>query len=183
MFGRAPATQPHQVGLRSEYEFNGQVIAADSHSKIHGDDLITETPLNGNILLDQKGNADAFHLHGERGVGLREFLKDDTQRGELSGQTFAPLHAAFDVINEAALQTNSIAFQAISTVWQTAELLGPATKSLGLLAGAGNEDALEMLLHPEQYGLTLSTTVAALRHAADNGNQKAIETLDRKSVV
>ncbi len=50
MFGRAPTTQRYQVVLRSEYEFNGQGLAADSHAKIHGGDLITEAPPNGNTL-------------------------------------------------------------------------------------------------------------------------------------
>jgi len=48
---------------------------------------------------------------------------------------------------------------------------------LGALAGQGNDRALEILLHPQEFSLLPSTAVGALRPAADNGNQKAIDAL------
>ena len=101
----------------------------------------------------------------------------DTLRGELGNRTFAPLRAAFDVIAEAAAKGNPLALDAVAQATQAPELNGMAMRTLGTLAGAGNNDALEILLNPEKYGFLLSSTVSALRPAAENGNQKAIEFL------
>jgi RNA polymerase sigma factor (sigma-70 family) len=102
---------------------------------------------------------------------------DDTQRGELARQTFAPLQTAFDVIGEAASKGNQFALDALTRALQIAELNGMAAQSLGLLAGNGDQGALTVLLNPEKYGVSLSSSVGALKPAADNGNQNAIDAL------
>jgi hypothetical protein len=102
---------------------------------------------------------------------------DDTQRGDLSRLTFAPLHAAFQVIGEAGTTGNQFAFDALARALPIPELTGMAVQSLGVLAGNGDEGALEVLLHPKKYKVLLASTVGALKPAADNGNQKAIESL------
>jgi len=48
---------------------------------------------------------------------------------------------------------------------------------LGKLAGEGSDVAVDTLVNPQKYGLLLSSTVSALRPAAANGNQKAVDAL------
>ena len=102
---------------------------------------------------------------------------DDTQRGELASRTFAPCQAAFDVIGEAADNGNQVAIKAVERALEIAELKGYAVGIVGTLAGKGNEAALEMLLNPDNYGILLSSSVFALRSAAEAGNQRAIDAL------
>lgn len=101
----------------------------------------------------------------------------DTARGDLARQTFAPLHAAFDAITEEASQGNQAALQAVSRATQIPDLQGSAITCAGVLAGKGDEVALEILLNPKAYGVLPSSTISALKPAADNGNQKAIDAL------
>jgi hypothetical protein len=102
---------------------------------------------------------------------------DDTQRSELSSRTFASVQAAFDVIGEAAVKGNQVAIAAVERALQFQELKGLAVPIVGTLAGNGNETALEMLLNPDKYGILLSSSVFALRSAAEAGNAKAIDAL------
>jgi len=102
---------------------------------------------------------------------------NDAQVGDLSRQTFAPLHAAFKVIEEAAVGGNAAAVDAVLQSMQIPELKGPAVRCIGALAGTGNDAALEILLDPRKYGLLQSGVVSALQPAADTGNQKAIDFL------
>lgn len=101
----------------------------------------------------------------------------DTARGELARLTFAPIHAAFDVIAEAASGGSAPALDAVMKAALFPELKGQAIQSLGKLAGDGSDAALDTLVNPEKYGLLLSGVVGALKPAAENGNQKAINAL------
>ena len=103
----------------------------------------------------------------------------DPQVGDLNRRTFAPLHAAFKVIEEAALANNPTAVDAVVQAMQIQQLKGSAVKCIGALAGQGNETAMEILLNPRRYGLLQSGVVSALQPAADAGNQQAIEYLAR----
>jgi dsDNA-binding SOS-regulon protein len=102
---------------------------------------------------------------------------DNTKRDELTSRIFAPLDAAFQVIEDAALEGNQSALDALGRSLQIAGLKGFATHSLGLLAAKNDPGALEILLHPEKYGMPLSSTISHLQPAADNGNQTAIDAL------
>jgi hypothetical protein len=102
---------------------------------------------------------------------------NDSQRGELSRQTFAPLLAAFDVISDAATKGNQAALDAVVQALQVPELQGPGVQVLGALAGAGNDTALTALLNYKDYQLPLSDTISALGPAASQGNQQAIAAL------
>lgn len=102
---------------------------------------------------------------------------DDTRRGELATGTFAPIQAAFDVIGEAASQGNQVALDAVVRAIGIPELRGLAVQVVGKVAGNGSEGALELLLNPQNYGFPLASSVGALRPAADNGNQRAIDAL------
>ena len=96
---------------------------------------------------------------------------------KLRAGTFAPLQAAFDAITDEATKGNQAALQAVSTAIQIPELQGRAIHSAGILAGNGDEVALQILLNPKDYQVLLSSTIDALKPTADNGNQKAIDAL------
>jgi RNA polymerase sigma factor (sigma-70 family) len=105
---------------------------------------------------------------------------NDTQRSQLSTQVYAPLHEAFRVITEAAAKSDAKALSAIGEMIKFPEVRGMALHSLGALAGNGNNEALEILLNPLQYGFPrsyLSSAAGALVPAARNGNEKAIDGL------
>src|SRR5439155_6127669 len=101
----------------------------------------------------------------------------DPQIGDLFRQTFAPLHAAFKVIEEAAVGGNAAAVDAVLQSMQIPELRGPAVRCIGALAASGNDPALEILLNPGKYGLLSPSVVSALQPSANNRNQKAIDYL------
>ena len=103
--------------------------------------------------------------------------EDSTNQNEFSLRTFAPINAAFKVIEDAAVRGNSTALDAVSQALQIPELKGSAVHSLGQLAGNGDSGALQILLHPEKYGVPVSGTISPLKPAADNGNQNAIDAL------
>ena len=102
---------------------------------------------------------------------------DDTHRGDMARQIFAPLREAFGIIADAAAQKNQFAIKAIAEAAQIPELNGLATEALGTLAGTGNDGALDCLLDYQSYGFLLSSVVGALQPAANAGNQKAVDAL------
>jgi RNA polymerase sigma factor (sigma-70 family) len=110
------------------------------------------------------------------GIATNKSGLNDTQLGILSRNVFAPLRSAFNVIEGAAIQNDPTAIDAVVRSLLIPELRDNGVKILGILAGNGNSDALDALLN-ENYGFLLSTTVSALRPAAEAGNQKAIDTL------
>lgn len=101
----------------------------------------------------------------------------DSERDQFANKTFAPLNAAFAAVTDDACKGDHSARNVLVRGLKIPELSGTATGSLGVLAGKGDDGALEVLLHPEKHGLLLSGSVGALRHAAENGNQKAIDFL------
>lgn len=102
---------------------------------------------------------------------------DDTHRGDMARQEFAPLRDAFGIIADAASQKNQFAITAIAQAAQIPELNGLAVQALGTLAANGNDGALDCLLDYQSYGFSLSSVVGALQPAANAGNQKAIDAL------
>jgi hypothetical protein len=101
----------------------------------------------------------------------------DNEKAALAQQLFKPLWSAFDVITEEGKKGSTSALQALSLAAVTPGLTGSAVKSIGVLAGAGNESALEILLNPGQHNILTSSAVGALKPAADSGNQRAIDAL------
>lgn len=112
-----------------------------------------------------------------RSFGTNQIGLNEEQQRELSLKTFAPINVAFKVIEEAANNGSQPALDALARALQSPEMRGIAVSSLGGLAGNGDAGALEILVHPEQYGALLSTTISALQPAADKGNQPAIDAL------
>src|SRR5205814_1965356 len=116
------------------------------------------------LLAESKTEHQSFKTNN---VGL-----DDTRRGELASRTFMPINAAFKIISDAAVQGNQLALDALTHALEIPELKGLAVHSIGGLAGNGDAGALDVLLHPQKYGVLLSSTISALQPAADNGNQE-----------
>jgi hypothetical protein len=121
------------------------------------------------LLAMAKAELQYFNTH--------QAVMNDTERSVLAGQTFAPLQAAFDAITEEATNGNRAALQAISSAIQMPPLQGSAIKSAGILAGNGDPVALQILVNPNDYHVPLSSTIGALKPAADNGNEQAIAAL------
>jgi len=121
------------------------------------------------LLVMAKAEHESFNTNS---AGL-----NDTERSEFSRRTFAPLQAAFDAITEAAATGNKAALLAVTRALQLPELKGNAIQSVGVLAGNGDEAALEILLHPKEYDILPSGAVGALKPAADHGYQNAIDAL------
>ena len=89
------------------------------------------------------------------------------------------VQVAFDVLAEEAAKGNETAFQALfrASQMKTQHLSGLAIRALGDAAAAGHDRAVEVLVNPERYQLLRSSTISALRGAAQNGNPRAIESL------
>lgn len=103
-------------------------------------------------------------------------LMGDEQAAAWS-KSFGGITSAFDSLADAAIKGNANARQAIDQAIRIKSLQGWDVTALGKLAGAGDENALEILLNPREYGMPLSSTVSALGPAADSGNPKAIAAL------
>ncbi|EEF61854.1 RNA polymerase, sigma-24 subunit, ECF subfamily [Pedosphaera parvula Ellin514] len=106
-------------------------------------------------------------------------LKTDQERGDFSRQLFAPLHSAFDILGEEAAKGNENALKAFGRAIQIDYLKGNAISSIGDLTGHGHEGLVDLLIDPKRFNINipLSSTLSALKPAADSGNEKAIEAI------
>jgi hypothetical protein len=107
----------------------------------------------------------------------RPDMTSDEQEKLVAG--LRPIWAAFDTLADQASQGNQNALQALAKAARIPELSGLAIKSLGQLAGRGSEGALNIVLDPQRFGIDVpfSSTVSALKPAAESGNPRAIEAL------
>ena len=106
-----------------------------------------------------------------RGVNFQR----DTRRVQ---DNFVVMTAAFQRIGEAAGQSSAPAMAALKQCAASGtHTSGFATNALGTAAAAGNTEALNMLLHYDQFGILLSSAVGALRQSAAKGNAEAIAFL------
>ena len=130
-----------------------------------------------------QGDPTALQRMGE--LAKSRFAFFNTNRVGLTNEQLAATHmeafgglaAAFDWLSAQATGGNFNARQAFNQATQMKELEGFAVRGLGQLAGKGDENALQMLLNPDKYGLPLSSTVSALAPAAESGNPQAIAAL------
>ena len=131
----------------------------------------------------EQGDSTALQKLGDLAKARSDFYR--TNSAGLQGDedaaawstAFGELNSAFDSLANDATNGNSYARQAIDNALRMNSLRGMAVDALGKLAGSGDATALALLLDPEKNGLLLSSTVGALKPAADNGNQQAIDTL------
>lgn len=122
-----------------------------------------------NLRAMAKAEIESFNTNSDQFTG--------SDRGELARRTFAPLHAAFQALTEEAVKGNQNALEAISRAIVLPELQASAVESAGVLAGNGDAAALDLLTHPDHYGVLLAGAVGALKPAAEAGNQSAIDLL------
>jgi tRNA A-37 threonylcarbamoyl transferase component Bud32 len=87
------------------------------------------------------------------------------------------MRAAFRELGEQAGRSNAHAFSALQMALSIDSLKAHAVGGIGVAAGAGYEPALEMLLHHRDWNMLLSSTVSALRPAAANNNERAVQFL------
>jgi ankyrin repeat protein len=82
------------------------------------------------------------------------------------GLNFARMHAAFDVLDKEAGKGNDKAFQALKKSLTVRHLSSFAPDALGIVAAAGNKEALDILLHHDQWGIMESLANQALQAPA-----------------
>lgn len=88
---------------------------------------------------------------------------------------FAILREAYDLLGEQAGKGNARAFEALKRSLGTKWLSGLAPDALGIAAALGHAEALQILLHYDQYGILKSSAVFALRASAEKKNAQAVE--------
>jgi hypothetical protein len=89
----------------------------------------------------------------------------------------AALTQAFGELGTAAGKGNATALKAVWQASRMQDLQGFAVAAFGQAAAQGDEEALEPLLHPENYLILRSSATGALKPAADAGNPLAIQAL------
>jgi hypothetical protein len=87
------------------------------------------------------------------------------------------MRAAFNELGEQAGRSNAHALAALQTAAFSRPLKAHVPHALGIAATAGNEHALEMLLHPQDWNILLSSAVTALRVPAEQNNERAVDFL------
>jgi hypothetical protein len=102
---------------------------------------------------------------------------DGQARSKLAQQTFIPMAAAFKIIGDAAGQGNEYARDAMARAFLNEDMTPIVVSFLGSWAAAGDAGALDVLLHPDKYGVSPYLNISPLQGAADNGNQAAIAAL------
>jgi hypothetical protein len=91
---------------------------------------------------------------------------------------FVMMTAAYERIGQEAGKPNLNAMAALQqSVAEGKHVTGFATNALGTAAALGNDKALDMLLHHNEYGILKSSAVGALCRPASTGNPQAINFL------
>jgi hypothetical protein len=138
-------------------------LAAPANSAAAAQDLILELG-----LAASKGDLAALDKLAELAATAL------AARTNQSDWVLGDVKRAFDLLGAEAGKGNDLAFQSL---WRATRMKHLAIRALGDAAGAGNEKALEPLLDPERYLLLRSSTLGALKPAADNGNARAIAAI------
>ena len=84
------------------------------------------------------------------------------------------MQAAYDVLAKEATKGNRWAFDAIKKSLKNKSLSNFAPIALGIMATAGNKEAVDMLIHYKQWGIPKVSAVLALQEAGRNGNPDAV---------
>ncbi|HEY0549677.1 MAG TPA: tetratricopeptide repeat protein, partial [Verrucomicrobiae bacterium] len=98
------------------------------------------------------------------------------EQGRVSSNLFL-MRAAFRELGEQAGRSNSQAMAALQSAAFARDLTAHVSDALGLAAAAGNEQALDMLLHHQDWNMLQSSAVFALRAPAEKNNEQAIDFL------
>ncbi|MFA5192764.1 MAG: hypothetical protein WC740_18805 [Verrucomicrobiia bacterium] len=87
------------------------------------------------------------------------------------------MHAAYDLLGEQTGKGNAKAFEALKRSLDVRPLNGFVPDALGIAASLGHAEALQMLLHHDQYKILRTSAVFALRTPAKKNNAQAIAFL------
>jgi len=87
------------------------------------------------------------------------------------------MRAAFRELGEQAGRSNAPAMAALQSAAFDRQLKAHVSGALGIAAAAGNEQALDMLLHHQDWNMLQSSAVFALRAPAEKNNERAIDFL------
>jgi ankyrin repeat protein len=115
--------------------------------------------------FDELANA-AADLY--RGIN---YQKDDARLK----MNYYRMQAAFTVLGEEASKGNDKAFQALKKSLGVPSLKSFAPEALGTAAAAGNQEALDILLQHNQWGIMESSTILALTPSAETNLQPAVD--------
>ncbi|MGV3772966.1 MAG: hypothetical protein ACO1QB_08695 [Verrucomicrobiales bacterium] len=129
-----------------------------------------------NVLVDRILQGDRSGLSGlsELSREAHSLLNTNKSTGF---DPFLELRQAFIRLGQAAGAGD---LQALNALWRATRddyLSELAVAGLGEAAALGQEDAMEMLLNPTEFGLLESNTLNALATAAQNLNARAIEAM------
>jgi hypothetical protein len=87
------------------------------------------------------------------------------------------MRAAFRELGEQAGRSNAQAMAALQSAAFNRQLKAHVSDALGIAAADGNEQALDMLLHHQDWNMLQSSAVFALRAPAEKNNERAIDFL------
>jgi RNA polymerase sigma factor (sigma-70 family) len=179
---RGEVSALHEQLSASQNSQNAHSLAGSEKIKVSADPASTDLATQLAAAIVQ---GDPTAMQRMRDLANSRFAFFNTNRIGLTNEQLAAIHmeafgglaSAFDWLSQQAAGGNTNARQAFDQAARIKELQGFAVRGLGQLAGKGDENALQMLLNPDRYGLLLSSTVSALAPAAENGNAQAIAVL------
>jgi hypothetical protein len=87
------------------------------------------------------------------------------------------MRAALDELGVEAGKSNAVAMAALRRSLTVRHMSSFVPYALSIAAAAGNDEALDMLLHYSDWGILLSSAESAMRLPAQKENEKAIEFL------
>jgi ankyrin repeat protein len=122
----------------------------------------------GDDLAFKKLNSTADRLYGE----IKNYQDERDRVLLLLGR----MHAAFDLLGEEAGKGNGRALQALKKCLDpNCRLQSFAPDALGIAAAAGNKEALDILIHYNDWGILQSSAVSALCAPAKANVEPAVE--------
>jgi hypothetical protein len=121
-------------------------------------------------------------LQGDRAAlaGLSDLAREAlslTTTNSASVEPFQPLREAFIRLGQAAGAGDLNALNALWRATRDDYLSALAVEGLGRAAALGQEDAMEMLLNPAEFGLLESSALSALSSSAQNQDERAINAI------
>jgi hypothetical protein len=120
------------------------------------------------------GDPKAFDELRDAARKLYENLDYENDRKRLMTNT-SIMQAAYDLFGEQASKGNAKALDAIKLSLGRKPLNSLGAHALGIAAALGHAEAVQILLHHDQYGILRSSATFELRAAAEKKNAQAIE--------
>ncbi|MFO1501775.1 MAG: sigma-70 family RNA polymerase sigma factor [Verrucomicrobiota bacterium] len=170
----------HQPSVRAQPAVTGQQTLSESPGETQRP-LQTDNEAYELALAALRGEMSALDKLDAMTIAAVHGEQPDlaTDKAAVSRKKLRAIDAAFQLFVDEADRGNTNALGLIAQALRLRGLSGFGAKSLGDLAGHGSEGALNILLDPGKFGvdIPLSGTVGALKPAAENGNERAIQAL------